>query len=584
MKRCPRCNRVETDEALKFCRVDGATLVDDSTAIGSEAGTADLSSAPNSSEVHTSFLPHNTNANVSLPTGPTTVLPPQPPIATRQLAHTGKRKGLIAVAALIALIAVAIGGYFAVSRFTAARKDKAIESVAVLPFENKSGNADSEYLSDGLAESLIYRLSQLSNLKVSPRSSVFRYKGQTIDAEKIGNDLGVDAVMSGRLVQRGDNLTISVDLVDVRNKRTLWGDQFERKTSDLLATQREIAAAITEKLQLRLSGNDATGMTKRYTDNNEAYQLYLKGRFYWNKRNAEALKKTIEYYNQAIQKDPNFALAYAGLAEVYGQMPVYSAGSPRENVPKGMEAARTALKLDETLAEAHTALGFQLFYYDWNVAESNKEFQRAFALNPNYATAHQWYGVWNVTSAGRFDEAIAELKRAQELDPLSLIVNTNLGEAYFHARQYDKAIEQLRKTLELDQSFSRAHTSLGVAYEFKGSFPEAIAEYQKARALDDDPRELAMLGHAYAQSGKREEALKALDQLKEVARQRYVSPVYFVFIYVGLGEKDEAFRWLETCYQERDPQMTRLKINPLFDPLRAEPRFNELIQRVGLNQ
>ncbi len=388
--------------------------------------------------------------------------------------------------------------------------------------------------------------------------------------------------MSGRLIQRGDDLTISVDLIDVRNKKTIWGEQFQRKMSDLLATQRDIASTITEKLQVRLSGNDTKGISKPYTNDNEAYQLYLKGRFYSNKRNAEALKKSIEYFNQAIEKDPNFALAYAGLSDVYGQLPVYSAGSPRENVPKAMAAARKALEIDESIAEAHSALGFQLFYYEWNVPESNKEFQRALELNPNYATAYQWYGIWNLASMGRFDEAIAELKRAQELDRLSLIINTNLGESYIYARQYDKAIEQLRKTLELDQSFYRAHWTLGVAYELKASFPEAIAEYQKARALDDDPRALAMLGHAYAISSKRDEALKALDQLKELAKRRYVSPINFVFIYVGLGEKDEAFQWLETCYQERDPQMTRLKVNPLFDPLRSDPRFTELMRRVGL--
>ena len=580
MKRCPQCHRIETDDALAFCRADGTALVSDSSSLGNEAGTAKLGSASAANEIETSVLPHSTDANINRATARTTVLPAQPaPLLAKRLPRFGPGKPLIAVGALL-VIAMGVGGYF----FVRGKRDRPIESVAVLPFENKSGNADSEYLSDGLAESLIYRLSQLSNLKVTPRSSAFRYKGKDVDAEKIGNELGVDAVMSGRLIQRGDDLTISVDLIDVRNKKTIWGEQFQRKMSDLLATQRDIASTIADKLQLRLSGNDSKGISKQYTTNNEAYQLYLKGRFYWNKRNAEALKKSIEYFNQAIEKDPNFALAYAGLSDVYGQLPVYSGGSPRDNVPKAMAAAKKALEIDESIAEAHTALGFELFYYEWNVPESNKEFQRAFELNPNYATAHQWYGIWNLASTGRFDEAIAELKRAQELDRLSLIINTNLGESYIYARQYDKAIEQLRKTLELDQGFYRAHWTLGFAYELKGSFSEAIAEYQKARALDDDPRELAMLGHAYATSGKRDEALKALDQLKELAKRRYVSPINFVFIYVGLGEKDEAFQWLETCYQERDPQITRLKVNPLFDPLRSDARFTELMRRVGLPQ
>src|SRR6267142_3397198 len=301
MKRCPTCNRVEPDEALKFCRVDGATLVSDSFPFTAEGETAQLGSASAANEPETSILPHSTDANINRATGPTTVLPAQPaPLPTKRLLRPGPGKPLIAVGALL-VIAMGVGGYF----FVRGKRDRPIESVAVLPFENKSGNADSEYLSDGLAESLIYRLSQLSNLKVTPRSSVFRYKGKAIDAEKIGNELGVDAVMSGRLIKRGDNLTISVDLVDVRNKRTLWGEQFERKMSDLLATQREIASAIADKLQLKLSGTDSSGISKQYTSNNEAYQLYLKGRFYSNKRSSGNLKKATELLRAATETDPN---------------------------------------------------------------------------------------------------------------------------------------------------------------------------------------------------------------------------------------------------------------------------------------
>ena len=578
MKRCPQCNRVETDETLKFCRADGTLLISDSGSVGPDVETAKFGSGSISSEIETGVLPHRTDAGINRSTAPTTVLPlTATPSQTRELSGRSRRRTAIAVGVLV-LIVIAVAGYFYFTR----NRATAIESIAVLPFQNYSANPDTDYLSDGLVDSVIYRLSQLPNLKVSPTSSVMRYKGKETETTKIARELGVDAVMIGRLAQIGDNLQISVQLVDARTEKLIWAEQYDRKMSDLLATQREIAANVAQKLQLKLAGTETKGLAKHYTDNNEAYQLYLKGRFYWNKRNAEALRKSIEYFNQAIEKDPNFALAYAGLADVYGQLPVYSAGSPRENVPKGMAAAKKALEIDESIVEAHTALGFQIFYYEWNVLESNKEFQRAFELNPNYATAHQWYGIWNLCSMERFDEAIAELKRAAELDPLSLIINTNLGEAYIYARQYDKAIEQLRKTLELDQSFYRTHWTLGFAYELKGSLPEAIAEYQKARALDDDPRQLAMLGHAYATSGKRDEALKALDQLKEVARQRYVSPINFVFIYIGLGERDEAFRWLETCYQERDPQMARLNINPLFDPLRSDARFTELMRRVGL--
>src|SRR5436190_1332310 len=310
MKRCPTCNRVESDEALKFCRVDGATLVSDSLPFTAERETAQLGSASAANEIDTSILPHSTDANaINRATAPTTVLPAQPaPLPTKRLPRSGPGKPLIAVGALLVIV-MGVGGYF----FVRGKRDRPIESVAVLPFENKSGNVDSEYLSDGLAESLIYRLSQLSNLKVTPRSSAFRYKGKDVDAEKIGNELGVDAVMSGRLIQRGNDLTISVDLIDVRNKKTIWGEQFERKMSDLLATQRDIASTITDKLQLRLSGNDSKGISKQYTTNNEAYQLYLQGRYFWNKRSSDNLKKATELLKAATEKDPNFALAYAGL-------------------------------------------------------------------------------------------------------------------------------------------------------------------------------------------------------------------------------------------------------------------------------
>jgi tetratricopeptide (TPR) repeat protein len=423
----------------------------------------------------------------------------------------------------------------------------------------------------------------LPNLKVSPRSSVFRYKGRETDPIKVGGDLGVSAVLSGRITQRGDNLIISAELTDVRYNKLLWGEQYERKISDLLATQREIAREIVEKLKVRVTSGERA-IAKHDTESNEAYQSYLKGRFYWNKRNAEAFKKAIEYFNQAIERDPNFALAYAGLADTYVLLPVFAAGSPRESFPKAKAAAKRALEIDDTLAEAHTSLASALLRYDWNFAESNREFQRAIELNPTYATAHQWYGHHYLAATGRFDEAIAEGKRAQELDPLSLIINADLGANYIFARQYDKAIEQFRKTLEMDQSFYYAHWRLGTAYEMKGSFQEAITEYQKARQLNDDPQVLALLGHIYAASGKRDEALRMLDQLKEISQQRYVSAYSFALVYAGLGEKDQAFHWLEQGYQNRDWQMVHLNVDPMLDNLRSDARFANLVRRIGLSQ
>jgi TolB-like protein/Tfp pilus assembly protein PilF len=446
---------------------------------------------------------------------------------------------------------------------------------------NASNDPNTEYLSDGITESIINSLSQLPNLKVMARTTVFRYKGQSSDPQKVGRDLGVEAVLTGKVLHRGDTLIAQVDLVNVSDGSELWGQQY--KLSDALAVQEEIAMEISANLRLKLSGEQQSRVTKHYTENPEAYQLYLKGRFYWNKRTGEALKKAIEYFNQAIEKDPTYALAYAGLADAYVLSSFLSTDSPQEAFAKAKAAAKKALELDETLAEAHTSLASALSLYDWNFPESNREFQRAIELNPNYATAHHWYGGTNLAALGRVDEAIAEMKRAQELDPLSLIINADLGEAYFEARQYDRSIEQLRKTVEMDQSFYYAHYHLGMAYEMKGSLSDAITEYYKARQLDDDPRVLAFLGHAFAASGKRDDALKTLEQLKEISRQRYVQAYSFAIIYAGLGEKDKAFQWLERSYQEHAPRMIRLKVDPFLDNLRSDPRFDDLLRRIGLS-
>ncbi len=375
MKHCPQCNRVENDDALAFCRVDGAALVIDSSLFGTEAGTAKLGPGSAATEIETSILPHTTDSMMNRATASTTVLPAQPSSSgTRGLIKPKRSKTFLAVTLLITtVVAVAIGGYFYYLR----KSNAAIESIAVLPFENRSGSADTDYLSDGLAESLIYRLSQLPNLKVSPTSSVMRYKGKGGDLKTIANELGVSAVMTGRLVQRGDNLTISVELVDVRNNKLLWGEQYERKMSELLATQREIAAAITEKLQLKLVGAETKGITKRYTDSNEAYQLYLKGRYYFARRTKDGIERSIESYRQAIALDPNFALAYARIAEAYNQVPSYPYGSPNEAIPKAKAAAQQALQIDPTLAEAHTALANSLVVYDWNQVNQTRPGHRA---------------------------------------------------------------------------------------------------------------------------------------------------------------------------------------------------------------
>jgi serine/threonine-protein kinase len=491
-----------------------------------------------------------------------------------------KRHSIAALAVLLLLITGAGLFYFYYFR----KERAAFDSIAVLPFVNQTGDPETEYISDGLTESIINSLTQLPDLRVIARSSVFRYKGKETDPIAVGNQLGVRAVLTGRILQRGDSLTVSVELVDVSDNKQLWGEKYERKISDLLSVQREIAEDISENLRTKISGEVQGRVTKRYTENAEAYQLYLKGRYFWNKRTRDDLRKSIEYFNQAIEHDPNYALAYAGLADAYVLFSGYSAGTPQDSYPKAKAAARRALELDDTLAPAHAALGLELFAYEWNAGEATKEFRRAIELNPNYATAHHWYGNQVLLYTGRFEEAIAEMKRALALDPLSLIVNADVGDTYFYARQYDKAIEQLLKTIEMDESFYYAHYELGMAYEMKGDYQQAIASYKQARQLNTDPRVLALLGHAYASSGRRDEALKVLNQLKETAKQQYVPAYHFVIVYVGLGDKDQAFQWLEQTYQDRTSRMTILGVDPYLDPLRSDPRFSDLVRRVGLQQ
>jgi serine/threonine protein kinase/tetratricopeptide (TPR) repeat protein len=485
------------------------------------------------------------------------------------------------LAAAVAVIALALGAVGLGLYLRAPNTAVSIQSIAVLPFQNRSTEADTEYLSDGLAESLIYRLSQLPNLKVIPTSSVFHYKGKEIDPVKVGQELGVNAVLSGRMVQRGDQLTISAELVDVRNNRLLWGEQYDRKMSDLLQTQREIAREIVDKLRLKVSGQEK-GLAKHYTESNEAYQLYLKGRFYWNKRTSDANKKSIEYFNQAIEKDPSFVLAYAGLADCYvvpaNQLP------PREAMPKAKAAAKRALELDDSLAEAHTSLARVLATYDWDWAGAEKEYKRAIELNPQYAIAHQWYGGW-FEAKGQHSEAIAERKLALELDPLSLIINFELGLAFYYAHDYDNAIEQFQKTLELDPNPPPIRQFLPAAYEQKGMYADAIAGFKKATPLGAGREwsfNMAGLGHVYAVSGQKDEARKVLDELKQLSGQQYVPAPSIALVYAGLGEKDQAFVWLEKGLAERSFQMQWLKVEPRWDNLRSDPRFAELVRRIGL--
>ena len=494
------------------------------------------------------------------------------------------RKHKRSVAALLVLLLAAVSGVgYWFSSVPSSGSADAIDSIAVLPFQNKSADSDTEYLSDGLAESLIYRLSQLPKLKVSPTSSVFRYKGKETDPIRVGTELGVNAVISGRMVQRGDNLTISVELVDVRNNKTLWGEQYERKLADLLGIQREMATEITQKLQLKLSGEDKRGLNKRYTDNNEAYQLYLKGRYHFAKRTRDDILRGIGYFKQAISLDPNYALAHAAIADSYNAMPPYAYLSPKEANPQAKAAATRALEIDPTLAEAHTALANSLAVYDWNWVEAEREFKRALELNPNDSGTHWRYGMFYLMPMGRLDEAIAELKRALEQEPLSLNHGANLSGAYFYARQYDRALDQAKTTYGLEPNFVLGRWALSQAYIVNGMYEDAIALSEKA--LQTDPTNQAFLrfaGYANAKSGRRREAEEVIKKFKDIAKAQYVMSSRVAVIHVALGQKEKAFAELEESFADRDWELHRLKIDPFMDPLRADPRFKDLVRRMNL--
>lgn len=453
----------------------------------------------------------------------------------------------------------------------------AIQSIAVLPFENQNQDPETEYLSDGVTESIINSLAQLPNVKVIARSSVFRYKGQKIDPLKAGQELGVQAVLTGRLVQRGDSLTISTELLDVRENKQLWGEQYNEKVADILSMQRAIAGQISSHLRLKLSGTDQNRVTRSHTQNTDAYQLYLKGRFLWNKRTSESLEKSVEYFDQAIQKDPTYALAYAGLADSWYSRGWYRYVEPKNAYEKARAAANRALELDPRLAEGHAILAAIKTVYDWDWQGAEREFKLAIELNPSYATAHQRYSLF-LPALGRFDEAIAEARKARDVDPLALPVNENLGDILYLARRYDEAIEQLRKTLELDPNYGVAHGTLAKVYEAQGKHEELL----EARLKGSSPETVAELRKVFAASGIKGVWRNRLNVLLERSKTAYVSPADIALFYTRLNDRDQAFAWLEKAMAERSINFNYLVADPRFDNLRGDPRLAALLRRVGL--
>lgn len=488
---------------------------------------------------------------------------------------------IVAGLVLIVAVGVALGIR---SYLHAGSTEVAVESIAVIPFVNQSKDPAADWISDGLTESIINNLTQLPNLKVIARSSVFRYKGKEGDPLAIGKDLGVRAVLTGRLMQRGESMLISAELVDIRDNKQLWGEQYERKLADMLSVQREIAREITNNLRPTLSGVDQTRMEKQYTANPEAYQLYLKGRFYWNKRTPADFEKAITYFQQAIDKDPKYALAYSGLADAYTLLTVYANRQPFELMPKAKVAALKALELDDNLAEAHASLGQIVIYYDYDFVTAEKEYARAIELNPNYAPAHQWFAE-HLATAKRFDEAFIEIRRALDLDPFSVIMNRIYADIYMDQRRFDEAIEQYLKTQELDPNFPTTQFFLARAYEAKGMYDQAVAQYAIAGRLNGLPPEvLAEANQVYAKSGWRAYLQKSLDHVLAQSGDHKFPPFAVATYYARLGKNEEALSWLLRAYDERDFRLRHISVMFEFDFLRSDPRFAELVRKIGLPQ
>lgn len=557
MKRCPKCNRVETDDALAFCRADGTALVSDSGSISGDADTARFDSASVSSEVETSVLPYLSAAEINRPTSPTTVLPStQTTSPTRQMSKV-KRLGVVFALLVFMAVGIAVGGYFYFSRNHTAT----IQSIAVMPFVNTSGNQDLEYLSDGMTESLISSLSQLPSLKVKARSSVFRYKGRETDAKTIGRELGVQALLNGRVSQRGDQLSLNLELIDAQTENVIWSESYNRKQADLVSLQSEIARDVSSKLKLKLTSADAQKVAKTYTTDPEAYRLYLQGRFYWNKRAGREFDKAENYFRQAVEKDPNFALGYVGLADT------------NEDVdrPRKKDYIRRALELDDLLAEAHASLGYQ-YMLDYNWAESERELKRAMELNPNYAQAHQWEG-GRLMMLGRYDDSLASIKRALEIDPTAAGINFYYGVLLFVSGKMDESMRQFKKLAEMEPTLPWSHRWLSRVYWRMGDYAASVEERAKSLELDGKPENARLLRESFAKGGLN-------GYLKQRVRQDLnQSGALKAEVLTQVGEKEEAIATLVSNAEQGDFWLFLIKTDPHFDPLRGDPRFQQLLKK-----
>lgn len=491
---------------------------------------------------------------------------------------TRARRRIFTGVLALALLITTVAGFAYFRR----QQETIIDSLVVLPFTNGSRDQNVEYLSDGITESLINSLSRLPNVRVMARTTAFRYKGRDLDPQTIGSELKVRAILTGKVLQRGELLVIQADLVDVKDGAQLWGAQYNRPLSDIFTVQAEIAREISEKLRVRLTNEEQERVAQQHTGNIEAYQAYLKGRYHWNRRTVQDLQRAIEYFNQAIAADPGYALAYAGLADTYHTMSNLWL-PPTVAIPRAREAALSALKLDEQLAAPHASLAVGKWRYEWDWAGAEAEFKRALALDPNYPSAHQWYGQF-LTYQKKFDAGLAEIQRAQQLDPLSLVITANIGLPSYFSGRYDDALTQFRRALEMDQNFPFVHFFIGWALEQKGDVPTALNAFERAVSLDKTPAAIAYLGHGHALAGNRAEAERAIQELKNLGQTRYVSPYYLAIVYAGLGETELTLDWLNKAVEDHSDSLVLLAVEPKFAKLHSHPRFGEIVRLIGLGR
>ncbi len=565
MKRCPQCRRDYYNETLLYCLDDGAPLLDGPATVD-EPATISL---PTETQVRPGTI--DEPATKTFPTD----------IRTSGGGTANWRTVIACVLGLFLVAALAAGSYFYFFRGGTGQ----IGSIAVMPFVDQTGNPDVEYLSDGITESLITSLSQLKGVSVKARSSVFTYKGRGVTPQQVGKELAVAAVLNGRVSQRGEQMVLSLELVDTANGNRLWGEQYSRNTADLVKLQGEIAQDVSAKLKAKLTGAEQQSVSKHYTENAEAYSLYLRGRHHWNKRKSDELKKSVEYFQQAIDRDPTYALAYASLAETYIILPAYGVSSSADSYPKARAAALKAIEIDPSLAEAHNALGSVLEGYDWRFAAAEAEWRKATELNPNYATAHQFYAE-HLLNMGRLKEALTEIRRAQELDPLSLIINAIMGLTLGANGDNEAAFDQLRKTLELDPSFPRTHIFLSGVYDSMGRYEEAVDEFAKAVVLNGAPAEriaplASAVKNAARQHGERGYARAMAEALETNASSSNPPAPVLASFWGRAGDTEKAFALLERAFAERDDSIVTLKRQG-FGPIKSDPRYKDLLRRIGL--